>query len=274
MNDLEKIQNLIKYCFDSKKDKKESLEKQLQNIESFSSLDRAGLKHKGKERRLFLYEKDGEKVYIQYPGKETESSTKPKPWDFRPKAEKDDNLYMPDLSFADIWDDITQIHNETGVIDIVAAIFFRMAYLIDYVLEERDFRYEDIDLEHNTVVDTGYIHFKWYKPSFNEEILNFLSQTISFKGFSVEAYLVYNDLLAQNEDCKYFYRETKEKNSVWKGTPGRRNTLLSHLSVVEYLKGFITFSEIMGRFQRGFGVAPIPTKEIDKTTGNLITIGK
>lgn len=270
MCDLFEIRRLLTYNFNSRQDNKESLEKQMFNIDAFASLDRTGLQYETKERRLILYKNDNEKVFIQYPGKETARSKQPRPWDFRPEAEKNGGTKMPNLSFADIWDDISLIHRNNDVRDIIAAIFFRMAYLIDHTIEEKDYEYEDFDVTSNEIVRTGKIHFKWYKPSFNKDLLDFLSSKVSFRDFSIEAYLIYNDLLAQNEDCKYFYREKYEKKSTWKGKPGRRNTLLSHLSVIEFLKGEISFSQIMGRFQSGFGVAPIPMGEVQQTTGNII----
>jgi hypothetical protein len=91
------------------------------------------------------------------------------------------------------------------------------------------------------------------------------------RDVSLEGYLLYNDLLVQNEDCKYYYRDTVDKGKDWNFKTGRINTLLSHISVIEYLQGSITFSEIMMRFQRGMGVAPLPFKNLDAITGGIIT---
>ena len=94
--------------------------------------------------------------------------------------------------------------------------------------------------------------------------------SITPRDVSLEAYLIYNDLLVQNEDCKYFYRDTKIKKDTWNSNSGRYNTLLSHISVIEYLQGRISFSEIMTRFQRGMGVAPIRLGDISDITQNII----
>ena len=82
--------------------------------------------------------------------------------------------------------------------------------------------------------------------------------------------MLYNDLLVQNEDCKYYYRDTYEKEVEWNSAIGRRNTLLTHLSVIEYIQGSVKFSAIMNRFQRGRGVAPIKLGSISSITGGII----
>ena len=54
---------------------KRAKEMRTENINYFSSLSRNSLKFNEVERRLLLYvTKDNEKIYIQYPGKETISS--------------------------------------------------------------------------------------------------------------------------------------------------------------------------------------------------------
>ena len=102
-------------CMEYNKDvKKDAIEKREFNIAQFSELDKKGLKFQDIERKLLLHTtKNGEKVFIQYPGKETISSNseKVRPWDFRPKLQLSNGTYIKDLSFPDIWDDLTDIHS-------------------------------------------------------------------------------------------------------------------------------------------------------------------
>lgn len=56
----------------------------------------------------------------------------------------------------------------------------------------------------------------------------------------------------------------------WDSKIGRRNTLLTHLSVIGYIQGNAKFSAIMNRFQRGRGVAPITLGSISSITGGII----
>lgn len=135
----------------SRKKKGESIEKRKVNIEAFSNINRHGLEFGKKERMLLLYETVcGEKIYIQYPGKESKSNKKGniRPWDFRPKMILADGSYFKDLSFKNIWDDLIQQHElECEVSNILAAVFFRMALMIDVKKEEEYYEYIDIDSE-------------------------------------------------------------------------------------------------------------------------------
>lgn len=64
------------------------------------------------EEKLFLYKTaDGEKIYIQFPGKESEAAdNKKRPYDFRPKIETKDGTIIKDLVFADMWGIIEEIN--------------------------------------------------------------------------------------------------------------------------------------------------------------------
>lgn len=251
--------------------KKSSDEKRRYNIKAFSELNRNNLEFNKIERRLYIYKTSaGEKVWIQYPGKETLTG---KPWDFRPKMYiKNIGEYMPDLAFPDIWDDLAEIHTgNPESLQVLAAILFRMAYMEGYKKESRKCTYVDIELETEKVVKKGEIDITFYVPNFDSEIIDVLQSEIGcIRGATIEAYLLYNDLLVQNEDCKYFYRDKYEKNKEWDSKVGRRNTLLTHLSVIEYIQGKAKFSEIMNRFQRGRGVAPIKLGSISSITGGII----
>ncbi len=260
-------------CMEYNKDvKKDAIEKRKFNIAQFSELDKKGLKFQDIERKLLLHTtKNGEKVFIQYPGKETISSNseKVRPWDFRPKLQLSNGTYIKDLSFPDIWDDLTDIHSsDKTLLSILAGIFFRMAVMYDYSMTENSYKYEDINSS-GKIIKKGVLPFQYYKPVFSKKVLSQLS-SITPRGVSLEAYLIYNDLLVQNEDCKYFYRDTKIKKDTWNSNSGRYNTLLSHISVIEYLQGRLSFSEIMTRFQRGMGVAPIRLGDISNITQNII----
>ena len=252
--------------------KRESDDKRKHNINVFSRLDRSGLSFRNLERRLMIYTTlAGEKIWIQYPGKETLTG---KPWDFRPKMYiENTKSLMPDLAFPDIWDDLAAIHTSNPeALEVLGAILFRMAYMEGYVKKSISCVFEDINMVTNNVVNRGSINLEIYVPQFDTAILSELQKEIGcIRNSSLEGYLLYNDLLVQNEDCKYYYRDTYEKGVEWNSTIGRRNTLLTHLSVIEYIQGTIKFSAIMNRFQRGRGVAPITLGSISTITGGIIS---
>lgn len=250
--------------------KKDADNKRAFNIKAFAELSREGLEFKNIERKLYLYDtSSAERIWIQYPGKETLTG---KPWDFRPKLLLQNGTSFPDLAFPDIWDDLSDIHtNKPESLEALAAILFRMAYMVDYEKESQECHFEDVSINTGAVTNNGTIIIEFYKPKFDQELLEELQLEIgSIRGTSLEAYLLYNDLLVQNEDCKYYYRDTIEKGTKWNSSIGRKNTLLTHLSVIEYIQGRVKFSAIMNRFQRGRGVAPITLNAIPVVTGDII----
>lgn len=255
--------------------KANALTNRTNNVLAFSHLDKTGLKFGEIERRLLLHEtSSGEKIFIQYPGKETISGKleKIRPWDFRPKLQLPDGTYLKDLSFPNIWDDLAEMHNaDNEALSILAAIFFRMAFMEGHQQETKDYSFFDIDVNSNKLINEGDLSFSWSKLSFPLDVLSELQAIIEpIRGASLEAYLMYNDLLVQNEDCKYYYRDVILRETIWNSNVGRCNTLLSHISVIEYLQGKITFSEIMTRFQGGMGVAPVTLGRVPVITNNII----
>lgn len=254
--------------------KRTAEEKRIFNIHAYAGLNRSNIEYQKIERKLYLFETEiGEKLWIQYPGKETKTG---RPWDFRPK------LYIPkiyrnipDFAFPHIWDDLTEIHAcNPEALQVLASVLFRMAFMVDYVKENKKCLYQDVDVLTEDILDSGYIELEIYTPNFDKHLMKQLQNDIGMiRGASIESYLLYNELLVQNEDCKYFFRDTVEKKGNWNSAIGRRNTLLTHLSVIQYIQGKVKFSEIMNRFQRGRGVAPITISAIPEVTGNIINKG-
>ena len=259
---------VIKYTNDMRD---ESRDKKLFNIGCFSELDRDGLKYSETERRVLMREyPTGEKLYIQFPGKETVRANNPRPWDFRPKMQLADGSWLKDLSFKDVWDDLYTLKDTNVDMGYVAMIFFRIAYMLDAKYQKKMLPYEDVDSDGN-VIDTGEVEMEWYEYDPDESLfegLNIPAQII--RGCSLLPYLAYNDYLAQNEDCKYFYRAKYERGEVWNGLTGRRNTLLTHMSVIAFIEGYLRFTEITDMFQRGMGVAPLSPKLWENVTGGLV----
>jgi len=269
------VRDRISFEFDNH-DKKLALDKQLVNVKAFSELDKAGLEHGVKERRLLLYTTEfGEKIYIQYPDKETKNTNdlKIRPWDFRPKVLNSNGEWMKDQSFKDIWDEIDKLNElDDSYLSLIATLFLRCSMLLDTKLVEEEYYYEDINPETDVILEKGKITFKWYKLTLNEECLQYISKKVPQMGgnFSTKSYLIMNDLLCQNEDCKYYYRDKIVKNEEWKGKIGRHNTYRTHASIINYLEGHLSFSQIMDMFQRGMGVAPLPDSKVEEATEGLV----
>ncbi|MBU4693920.1 hypothetical protein KQ878_03435 [Mycoplasma zalophidermidis] len=276
MNDNEKnliIDYLKEYISNIKS--KITKNRKLFNINSFSQLDKTGLEFGKLERRLLLYETlENEKIYIQYPGKETKfTGDKARPWDFRPKLLNLNGEAMDDLAFPEIWNDLENLlrNKSHGILAQIAALFYRTALLYDSILVHEKVKVETIDVINNSIKNVAYIDFDWYKVNIDNKIWETLNNSIGhIRGFSFEAYLLYNDLLAQNEDCKYFYRAESVKNEPWKENNGRLNTFKTHISIIGYLNKKIKFYELMQKFQRGNGLAVPTQNEIELITEGII----
>ena len=198
----------------------------------------------------------GEKLYIQYPGKETVRENNPRPWDFRPKLQLRGGEWLKDLSFKDVWDDLYMLKDFAMDMGYLATLFFRIAYMMDAT----------------KIINTGEMELSWFEYNPSEEVLSgFQISTEALRGCSVPAYLAYNDYLAQNEDCKYYYRAVYDKGETWKTDTGRRNTLLTHMAVIAFIEDLLRFTEITDMFQRGMGVANLPTKYWEDVTGGRVT---
>lgn len=251
--------------------KASSMEKKCFNIDSFSSIDRSGLKFNKIERRLLMREfSTGEKLYIQFPGKETAREKAPRPWDFRPKLQLSNGEWLKDLSFKDIWDDLYSFRDINADMSYIATLFFRIAYMMDATKTTKTLPYEDIDRDGN-IISRGNMEFTWCEYLPDQEIIDGAHiSPEALRGASLFPYLAYNDYLAQNEDCKYYYRATYEKNEKWDGKIGRTNTLLTHMSIIAFIEDKLRFTEITDMFQRGQGVAPIRLNMIEDITDGRV----
>lgn len=254
--------------------KKESNEKKYFNIDAFSALDRSGLTFGKIERRLLMKTfPSGEKLYIQYPGKETVREKNPRPWDFRPKLQLANGEWLKDLSFKDVWDDLYSFRDVAVDLSYVATVFFRIAYMVDAKKVTRMLPFEDIEVATGKIINRGEIELTWFEYDPDEEVLEDLQVSPNaLRGCSVAAYLAYNDYLGQNEDCKYYYRAVHEKGESWKPDNGRRNTLLTHMAVIAFIEDKLKFTEITDMFQRGMGVANLPTKYWNDVTGGRVVL--
>ena len=253
----------------------ESSEKREYNIQWIINLPRNGLAFRKKTRQILIKTTQfKEEVFIQYPGKESaRSNEKARPWDFFPRIQKE-NKYGLDLDFKAIWDILFEglqilIEENPQWSNILATLFYRMAFMNDHFLVDnpvkttiRQLSYNDLGQE---IIEKENIEEipKLYQYSPDKALVQKISSIVpSWGGMSFEAFLQYNDLLAWNEDCKYFYRIQTKKPGTWIRETGRINTLLSHLSIIGYVSGKIRFSDVCVKFARGKGVAPVTREEI------------
>ena len=250
-----------------------------QNVEWIRSLSLERLKHEHFEVQIPMIETSaGEKIAIQYPGKESERENAPKLRDIRPKLISKEES---DLTFEQIWepvfDDLRSIPQDSTrrrIVIILATLYYRIAYMIDYV--EKPAGPQEItrlNLEQGTETRdrVSFGPFWIYRPP--AASVREVSAVISeWAGMSFEAYLHYNSLLAWNEDLKIRARfdkpaETRtgaEKPQKWSARDprGRINTLLTYIRVIGFIADEVRPSALLGGFARQRGMSTASNDEV------------
>ena len=284
--EIEEIKKTLNTPISKAGKRSDSYEKRIKNINSIESLQRKELKFAEKERLLLVHTTSlKEKVFIQYPGKESAEKDKKgkdrkktaiRPWDFRPR------LYLPnsnlhfDMSFANIWAVIfekaehLQQEGKEELLRILATLLYRMAFFHDHTLT-KDFKVEakSVSYEKNesTIKDNGDVVFsEIYKYEPNNEIIKYLAEETSEWGqMSLEGFLFYNEFLIWNEDCKYYFRNMHvQTKNQWIASTGRVNTILTHIRIIGYLLGELPLANIFDDFAKQRGISPASEDEILK----------
>ncbi|MFC1961529.1 hypothetical protein ACFLWN_00555 [Chloroflexota bacterium] len=259
--------------------KSEASQKRAHNINWLFNLPKDALLYKSNVKQLLIHTTSAEeRIFIQYPGKESaREGDKKRPHDFFPRVLTKTG-YAPDLSFWDIWRLLfEQLEPRKEAMKeemrVLAALFYRMAFMIDH--NPIDFNctvnriaYAADEMETETSSDEERLGslFVYQLP---DSIIDYFDGKIDCGGISFEAFLHYNNLLAWNEDCKYFYR-AQLKGKPWMNATGRINNLLTHISVLGYLVGELKTFDIFYKFSAGAGVAPATSTEIQRITNGLV----
>ena len=174
------------------------------NILAIKGLGRVGLKYGVKEMLLLVKETQaGERLFIRYPGKESElSDEKNRPWDFRPKVQLSDGTFSEDLSFWDIWKTLFEELKATEGFEeltptsvFLATLFYRMAFMYDHnkttnvtlssLVDEYDPQADTWTQSTGKPVNVKELYL--YNPP--KEAIDYISRHGTFAGLSVEALL-------------------------------------------------------------------------------------
>ena len=246
----------------------------IENIDSFCNLSRNNLLFGQRERRVLVYTtQNGEKIYYQFPGSESRPQrTRVFPNDARPILIKSNGEQSPDMDFKKIWDIIDRLGNgHKDDADLIGAVFLRIAYMLDYQHVSSNHPYEDIDISSGAILKSGIISIDWNKLSLDQDVIETLNDRFGLPdhGISFEAFLYYNDILAQNEDNKYYFLKGQSKEQILQKGNGRINNCLSHLTVISHIRGCIGISKLIDSFQRT-GVAPLPQSRLAEACGDLV----
>jgi hypothetical protein len=225
------------------------------------------LKHQEYETRILIHQTSrGEKLYLQYPGKETE---RPEPkknlLDFKPELITKDGEQIKRQSFSQIWNeiqDLTKLRIKVEAIRALATLLYRMAHMMDFEKPERDIELEStklgFGLNSGDIWVTRKSHSPFWRYQPPEPDTRELSSVIpDVGGMSLEAFLYYNQILAWNEDCKYLGPKGMESKDFFrKGS----NNLLTHVKITGLLLDDVKISDVLWNLSR-FGVSPATPSE-------------
>jgi len=253
------------------------------NIQSFLAINRDGLRYASLEHRILLYTTlQGERIYIQLPGKESsENNRNPMPMDFRPKLQGSNGNTMQDASFGFIWDILDEIGRQhRDYLSIIAALFFRMGYLYGYDFVSDSYKCSALKIHDENieeVTDIEPIDISWLQIGLSDDVWFSLNNYFgdipisSSQCISFEAFIKFVDLLLQNEDCKYYYRNVIQSNNPsYNLRNGRTSTCDANLLILFYLQGHCRISTILNSFQKSRGVPPFRKSDYHIVTDGIV----
>jgi hypothetical protein len=230
------------------------------------------------QRDFISATRGGEGLYIQYPGKEsTRAGAKRRPWDFFPVLVKPDGTQARDLGFNDIfgesYDSLMSIKSALPRVRAFGALVYRMAFMLDHKLvspKAAKLRKSPPDLARQVVVrpaEGTLPQFYVYSP--DAGILEELSKhTPTIGELTLEGFLRYCDILAWNEDSKYYYSKVEQGTASWLASTGRVNTLLTLMRVVGLVTGDVHLGDLLGGFN--YGTSAASPAEAASISGGLI----
>lgn len=261
---------------------KESKRKRKKNIASFLGISRDSLKYGVKEKRILLYETlKGEKIYIQYPGKES-TNKEPRPLDFRPELETVNGTFMQNITFGYIWDILDEIgRTHNGYLCLIAALIIKEEYMYDYQMCNEQYESYIVDYENNKVSKDSPLTLEWYKLNLDDDVWFTLNDKVgdikinNNEVISLEAFIKFIDLLFQNEDCKYYYINKVEKGKVstideYDLKNGRNSSGDANLAILSYLQKKKKLSDLLNEFQKGRGVTSYRKSDYSIVTDDIV----
>lgn len=265
----------------SRKMSPDRIEKQRLNTNTIHGLKRDGLSHGSFERRMLIYSTlSNEKIYIEYPGKES-VATKAMPYDTCPGLANESSMITLDTSFGDIWDVIDYLgKNHKAYLPILASILIYMSNMLKYRNVDKLRECFDITIRGE---DKKYTAVEPIQESFYElnltkrewKTLNDMFDGISIRGHSLsfEAFIKYFDVLLMNEDSKYAYKAILNGQTLesWKYQNGRTKTIGTCLNLIGYFSNQISISDLLNKFQNGRGTMSFPVKKYSEISNNIIT---
>lgn len=231
-----------------------------------------------------------EKIYIEYPGKESTTvyatSAVNKilnPHDFRPELYLHDGTLIARLSFLDIANLEYKQRITTAQLQIFAALLIRIAFMEGYNYFEEVHPRLLVTFENgsrNISSSESALNLGRYFLHLNSELkqelqtwplVNVPSRKYdSTVPISIEGLLYYMDMLAQQEDCKYYYSTQRRGSHQMSVGVGQINNLLTTVNIIDCLLQGKPINNLTTSLR--IGVAPIAPINFGRVTWNIITV--
>lgn len=276
--------------------------KKKKNITEFLTINRepTRLKNENQERRILIYYTAvKEKIYMQFPGKESnykyieELANGMNPFDFRPELILKNGVRVEKLSIENVirylneyFLNLVRKYNEAQaktVFKVISAYLCRMCLLENYKQRENN-RFESVfDFYQDGKIirseKAEYIQLNPYlldceqtRAIFGnfDRILLPEQNSVNRIEISIEGLLYYLDIFAQQEDCKYEYLYNygpREKDKRVVGI-GRINFLLTIVNAIGCIQNGRNFERIIVNSEKG--VDPVKLDLIGEITGNIV----
>lgn len=203
------------------------------------------------ERQVFqpMYSIQGYSLGVSKPGKEYFSENikyqsglkSNNPNDMAPRIFKGAELVQYDGSFEAIFKEFVRIHDSVESLQILGALLYRNAFLLDHKKENGTWR---------------------YKPS-AQAVEKIKQNCRTFLSLPVEVFLHYLELIASNEDTKY----NTLGYDIDKGF-GRRNNLLTYANVINVIlqKHYLSEEDFLLTFMSFAGRLTSPPSGLNPIT--------
>ena len=165
--------------------------------------------------------------------------------DMSPTIFKNDEICEYDASFRAIFRLSENLKNEgdTNSLLLLGCLFVRNAFLVDHHLTINGYRY-----------------------TIPQAALDYLQEHVGdHAGIPIEAFLMYVDAIAWQEDVKYTTLGKSITSDV-----GRKNNMLTYARFIACLLGRSSYAEMLNKFS--MGVSNLPKSEIPQAYPELKTV--
>jgi len=231
-----------------------------------------GYRYDDLERCILVHTtRSGESIYIRFPGRGTIQGTS-NALDFKPVVVQPDGVVLPDLSMSDIWMGFeNMVSGCDACIRVLGHSLYNMFTFTDHKKRTIGEIMVDVPVPPENPSPAVNVDVWIYSP---EGLINDIMDSVDdvsrkVLGMSMEAFLVYLDLMCQSDDCRYNIGGFSDSMDYRRGRP---NALKTHMAVLGTLAGVMPLGNLLHLFTVGRGVARISDTDMYDIAVNLMSL--